>query len=163
LGTITVNLIFSYKPPRTDVAHNLTHMDELLANSKLNHATLVIGDLNMDVLSLAGAPLTNFMETFGFENMISSPTRTSTARVNSLPKTSSTLIDVCFTNAKICASMPIDCPFSDHDFIFPCMSLKVEKKKGSLVSTRRLNEAALNQINERLMMEPFDIVDTALN
>ncbi len=65
-----LNFVISYKPPRLEHSTYLEHLDEMLAHMKLINPTYVIGDLNMDLLSKAGEPLTALMNTYGFVNLV---------------------------------------------------------------------------------------------
>jgi hypothetical protein len=81
---LTSNFVVSDKPPKTEIHEYLTHMDEVLSNLRLADSTFVIGDLNVDLRSIAGRQSVNLMDTYGFANVIEVPTRTNTIMVNNI-------------------------------------------------------------------------------
>ena len=89
-----------------------------------NHDYFLLGDINVDLMpgvtSVNGNKLNDIFEIFGLKQLIVDPTRTTPY--------SSTLIDLCVTNApsKIVNSVIIELSISDHVLVY--MTHKVHNK-----------------------------------
>lgn len=96
--------------------------------------TFIIGDFNQDILTSNGDALVQTLENFNFSLFVNNATRIS--------KTSSTLLDVLFSNNKssIQEVDSISCPFSDHNFIVASCNFKTLSKGAQIIESRILNE-----------------------
>jgi hypothetical protein len=90
-----------------------------------NHDYFLLGDINVDLMpgvtSVNGNKLNDIFEIFGLKQLIVDPTRTTPS--------SSTLIDLCVTNApsKIVNSGLIELSFCDHALVATSSNKKHEK------------------------------------
>ena len=95
-------------------------------------------------------------------NVINEPTRVSTNSYKGVLKTRKTLLDVCFTNDSdmICRSGVVDCPFSDHKFIFALLYLNARHGTTSNITARKFNIDRLNAVKIDILKAPFSVLDT---
>jgi hypothetical protein len=108
------NFISSYKPPSDPNDKFICHLESLMFNFDPLEPLVIVGDLNMDLLSSAGDELKDFMVNNELKSGVDSPTRIQTNfyKKDNTYKTSSTLIDVILHNQDLVAqTMVIECPF----------------------------------------------------
>ena len=97
------------------------------------------------------------MKTLNFKSVLSEPTRTTSS--------SETSIDNVFTNTvslvdQICT---VDCPFSDHKFVFGSLNLNCPKSDSCIISSRCLDSKKLELIRSKLSLISFDFLDSILD
>ena len=99
-----------------------------------NEPLFVFGDLNMDLKSIKGLDLAQFLVRNGLKNFVNEHTRVCRSFYKDKKKhiTSKTLIDVIICNQdKIIDNKVIGCPFSDHKFLVAALDFSQIKKKNS--------------------------------
>jgi exonuclease III len=72
----SLHFICCDKSPSSDDTEFLEYVEALVISIYLNDSIFIIGDLNMDLLSINGRSLQEFMSRFSFENFSTEPTRT---------------------------------------------------------------------------------------
>ena len=153
-----VNFICIYKPPIDNDAIFIGKLELLLLTINPNDPLVILGDLNLDALNDNNTELNNFLLQNNFTNWIKTPTRIASKHYvhNNSIKISISSLDVLITNDQIVKHAgTIDCPFSDHKFIFG--SLKFDKLKSlpTKILTRKLNEENLLRINYEISKTDF--------
>ena len=149
-----VNFIISYNP-RLDFPGFLDHLDNMLHKVNLNYSTLIIGDLNHDMLNKnKHAKLSCLLSNLNFINYVNKPTR--------IRDNSQTLLDVIFSNnsalIKHTDSIFIPPEISDHCVVLSALNFKATVKNKNLIQSRCLNLAKLNLIKEALKLCDFQSV-----
>lgn len=155
IGNRRSNYIITYNPHFADRDKHLPHLEKMI--NKFNGAskTLIIGDLNQDLLTNKGDKLKTTMNSYNFANIVDKPTH--------LQGQNETLLDCVFTNDinLIGKTEVIDCPFSNHSFVFVQVKFNVTQQKSKTVIARVLNDRNLDQIKQYLEsnINLFDIID----
>jgi hypothetical protein len=102
-----------------------------------NHDYFLVGDINVDLMpgvtSVNGNKLNDIFDIFGIKQLIVDPTRTTPY--------SSTLIDLCVTNApsKILNSGIIELSISDHVLVYMTHKVHYKQTGSRLVQIRSMN------------------------
>ncbi len=65
-----MNFVVTFKPPIPSADEYLEHLDTVVKLQDLNTNTFIIGDLNMDMLSMHGSKLKTFCYANGLVNMV---------------------------------------------------------------------------------------------
>ena len=154
-----LHFICCYKSPSTDDTEFLEHLEALVLSINLNESIFIIGDLNMDLLSIHGKLLKEFISRFSFSNLSSEPTRTASRihKATNSTSISSTLLDVVLhNNSFISQSIVIPCSFSDHSMLISNLTLPSEKFVSIQKSVRKLDESNLRKIAE--ISTPFQLL-----
>ena len=127
-----------------------SHIKSLIAQNHRN--VTLIGDLNQDLLTSNGDKLKSLMESFNFKSYQNEPTR--------LAKTSSTCIDVVFSNTSslIESVETFRAPFSDHNFVVLALNGKQTRESPSTVESRSLTPSKLDLIDKALQSAPFSLI-----
>lgn len=114
INNVTNKFIFTYKPPCTRNDIYIDHLDSVLSQCNLNESLFVIGDINMDWLTVNGSKLKELCGQFELINFITQPTRSASTKKGE----SHTIIDVVLHNKKhITNTNVVDFPYSDHKII----------------------------------------------
>ena len=125
-----VNMLLSYKSPSTDNNEYIEKLESFLLLLDPREPLFIIGDLNMDLKSIRGADLLNFLIRNNLKNSVEQHTRVCRSYYKDRKKfqTSKTLIDVIISNQedKI-ENQVIGCPFSDHKFIIAALEYSQTK------------------------------------
>ena len=154
--TITFSVILN-KTKHTYFKHTpiflsflVSHIKSLIAQNHRN--VTLIGDLNQDLLTSNGDKLKSLMESFNFKSYQNEPTR--------LAKTSSTCIDVVFSNTSslIESVETFRAPFSDHNFVVLALNGKQTRESPSTVESRSLTPTKLDLIDKALQSAPFSLI-----
>ena len=105
-----------YQPPDSPVSHYAEFKQMIRSFDAENLEYFLLGDLNVDFMSMAESPgrnrLTEVFDIYGIEQMIHEATR--------ITATSSNLIDLCLTNTTchIVKSGVINLSISDHSLLY---------------------------------------------
>jgi hypothetical protein len=111
----TFRLVSVYQPPQTTVPSTLTSLHDIFTtNFNRGHPTLLVGDINIDVLSRVSPCVTKYkqlLKTHNLHQYVEGPTREKTTYEG----TTSTLIDhIVAKNRQSLTCHVIPAPFSDH-------------------------------------------------
>jgi hypothetical protein len=154
VNKLPYQFIFTYKPPNTHHDAYLDFMDTFLKSKNLNEQMLIIGDLNMDMLSSKGAHLRDFCDEFGLVNFVKEPTRVVYGK-------SSTLIDVVLHNGTCIESTHVvDFPYSDHKMVITKCKFKSVVNPHIISTKRKLNEKAIQAICGCLAAIDFSFLES---
>ena len=156
------NFLACYKSPSLKNVEFIEFLDAKVSTIDLSEPIFIIGDLNMDLNSVNGKLLQNFILDFNFQNFIYEPTRTQAKimKRNTLVHNSSTLLDVMIHNKSLISStVVIDCPFSDHKFIAGSIKLDKQKPNECVTKARNLSEKNLNLLSNILANKDFSQMD----
>lgn len=149
--------ISSYNPHYRLKSIYLSYLRSFLESLKLTNKIILFGDLNQDLHSPNGDDLRSLMAYFNFTEHGNQPTR--------IAKTSSTLIDVVFSNSPdlVKVTQSIDCPFSDHNFVVFAIEQKRLAKGATLLESRFLTPDKLDKIDNELKLLPFNVLEVIDN
>jgi Reverse transcriptase (RNA-dependent DNA polymerase) len=149
-----VQFISSYNPHLEFSTLHLNNLGNIMKTLEVC-PTVIIGDLNQDLLTSRGDKLREFMLNFNFRNAISLPTH--------FQRGAATSIDVLLSNDVnlVRNSATIACPFSNHSFITGILSLDNKTSGGSTLEARMLSKKNLDLIKTSLASVRFDLVDLA--
>lgn len=142
-----LTFISSYNPHFKYSKKYLLHLEHILTSLNLKSNTLLIGDLNHDLLSNNGNNLLSLMSSYNFTNFNNKPTRIS--------NDSTTLLDVLFANCDniISNSDVFDCPFSDHRFLVAALNIDSISSGSVTIETRQLNDEKISLISNKLSID----------
>lgn len=151
-----------YRPPKV-IGSNYYLKLEMERNSLCMWATMkcktviLTGDLNLDRLrpeSTEGQLLINLEEVYGFECLITKPTR--------ITCTPATLLDVIQTNKPdhFRASGVFNPEISDHNLIYGVMKDKVFQHQRKVRTFRSTKALDTEKLNEDLKAAPWNVMDT---
>ena len=138
-----INMLLAYKSPSVNNLEFLEKLENYLLLLDPDIPLFIIGDLNMDLKSIKGFDLAQFLVRNDLKNFINEHTRVSRCFYKEKNKyqTSKTLIDVIIHNQdKVIDTNVIPCPFSDHKFIIAALEISQTKKTPFVSTGRSLNE-----------------------
>lgn len=94
------------------------------------------------------------MSDFNFSNNLESPTL--------IGKTSSTLIDIVFSNLAnmVSETRTFGCPFSDHNFVIIALSTNKTRKGTVTFESRFITNEKLELTNQQLALVPFTMINS---
>ena len=142
-----VNFIIGYNP-HYEFSNNFnSYLEELLKSTNLMHPTLILGDLNQDLLTSKGNNLRSIMENYGFKIPYFEATHIQGGK--------SSLIDVSLGNDEelFAASSVVGCPFSNHQFIIGSCNLEMNANDKHILRARVLNEINLESIRTKILLQ----------
>lgn len=147
-----------YRPPNTDIAVFLEHMNSLLTHDCLrSKRCYIMGDFNINLLNCsthaATSDFVDNMFSFSYVPLINRPTRISA--------TSATLIDNIFSNNvnvnfSKCGILRTD--LSDHLPIFHITRCKKHTLTRSVITKPVINDATLNNMLNELHSKNWDMI-----
>ena len=155
------HFLICYKSPRLDNAEYLEFLDQAISCFDPNDPLFVIGDLNMDLNSEIGLPLTEFMRDLSLSNSVTSSTRIQTrSYANNRTSTSSTLLDVILHNQNLISSTIVsDCPFSDHKFVSAAIKIGNDFVEEKCFWARNLSEKNCDYLKKKISSIDFTQMD----
>ena len=147
------NFISAYKPPSLNDALFLDDLGQFIETLDTSMSLFIIGDLNMDLKSSKGIPLSLFMQDFSLKNFVNQFTRS--VKNWNIKKnkfiTSRSLIDVILHNGSLISdTKTIDCPFSDHKLVVASLKLNPAKVVVTKRKIRNLNTLNITKIISNL-------------
>ena len=162
-----VNFICVYKPPIDNEEVFIEKIELLLLSIDPEEPLVILGDLNMNQLeNNQNKTLSRFLSNNNFTNWIKTPTRVVTklyTAQNNL-KTASSSLDVIISNLDFVKhTSTIDCPFSDHKFIFGSLDITKLKSIPIKITTRKLNDDNILLINNQIHNTDFSKFDSIKN
>jgi hypothetical protein len=142
-----VSLIACYRPPHASNEELFfERIEALVAEMEPNNDTLIVGDLNYNMLNAKDSKLNNFTDAHGFHNTVRKGTRLN-------PRTlATTLLDVilCYCLNFFITSEVFCCPFSDHFLVVSVFNFNSHKQKAERIHSRKLDPDRLSAIKESL-------------
>jgi hypothetical protein len=144
---LSISLIAAYRPPHPSNEESFfSRLEALALENENSHETIIIGDLNYNLLEGKNNKLTNFMINHGFQNTVNKGTRLS------FRTWVTTLLDVilCYCFNFFITSEVFFCPFSDHFLVASVFNFKSNEATLEKVLTRRLNDERLDAIRSSL-------------
>lgn len=151
----TSHFLVCYKSPSLKDADYIEFLSSKVSDLNPSDPLYIIGDLNMDLNSINGNQLQQFMNDFSLSNLVKEPTRVQSRLIrkesSSGFRESSTLLDVILhNNILISNTLVTGCPDSDHKFV--AVSIKTDKPVStqSYVWSRNLSEQNLLLISNKL-------------
>jgi hypothetical protein len=132
INKVKINFIISYNPHYQNKGY-LDHLECMLQKVNLAYKSIIIGDLNHDLLSEKGDSLMKLANIYNFINNVNEATR--------ITQSSKTLLDVILCNDLdlIQCTKSIPSPFSDHHFIYGILKLN-SSAKSNVIKSRCLDE-----------------------
>lgn len=112
-------MIASYKPPNENNELFLDYLETRFSSINPREDVLVVGDLNLDWLSIKGRILRDFCSRNSLSNAITCATRIARVERSGRTLETTSLIDVALQNNSntVHTSKVIDFPFSDHSLV----------------------------------------------
>ena len=153
-----INFIYGYNPQYKLSKNFLDRLNTLIIENNFNKSnTFILGDFNQDLFTAHGKKLLSLMKTLNFLSVVSEPTR--------VTESSATLIDNIFTNSisLIDRVSTVDCPFSDHKFVFCSLNLKSPKINKCLITSRCLDNRKIEIFREKLSLVSFTFLDSVVD
>jgi hypothetical protein len=157
-----MSLIACYRPPNSNNENDfLKRLDELtLKVEDKVEETIIIGDLNFDILNNNKNKLNEFIADRGLSKTSSLGTR-----YNPVTKYFSQLdVILCYFLISLTSSISIDCPFSDHRYISSSFNFnkcynKPDKRLSRCLNSEKLEKIkhSLNSVLSTLTFESNDV------
>ena len=151
-----LNFVGSFNPHYNERNAHIDHISSMLLKYKPDSKLILIGDWNQNLLDTNGDDLKSFLNDFNLINMVTKPTHNQ--------RNTKSLIDVvCVNERKVLYDVNvIDCPFSNHSFVFCNINIMSIESKSRFLLTRLLNEANLEAIKSLIRSEShkFSIWDS---
>ena len=158
-----VNMILSFKSPTVYNTEYIEKLEKFLMLLDPREQLYIFGDLNMDLKSIKGIDLTNFLIRNDLKNFVNEHTRVCRSFYKDKKKyqTSKSLIDVCISNHdKVVDVKVIGCPFSDHKFLVAALDFKKSKHTPFVNTGRSLSEKNLLLIADLIKSLDFSFNKT---
>ena len=153
-----VNIILSYKSPSVKNDEFLEKLENFIMLLDPCESLFIVGDLNMDLRSVKGFDLKNFLIRNELKNYVEQHTRVCRSYYKKKKRfiKSKTLIDVIIHNQnRVVSSQVIGCPFSDHKFIIAALDFTKTKTIKFTNTGRSLSEKNLILISDHLKAQDF--------
>ena len=141
-----INIILSYKSPSLNNLEYLEKLENFLMLLDQREPIFIFGDLNMDLKSIKGIDLANFLIRNDLKNFVKEHTRVCRSYYKEKKKyqTSKSLLDICISNIeKVIDIKVVGCPFSDHKFLLSALDFSKTKHTPFLNIGRSLTEKNL--------------------
>ena len=134
------NIVIAYNPHLEYYRNFNENLESCLKSLKTNTPTIVMGDLNQDLLTDKGKHLQCLMDDYGFDIKYNQATH--------YQRNAATLIDVVFCNDSdfLIKSNPLMNDFSNHSIILSTCDIKPSVKPASKIMGRVLNRTSLDEI-----------------
>ena len=158
------HILVCYKSPSINDSDYLEFLNSKVSDLNPNDPLFIIGDLNMDLNSVNGKQLQEFMNDLSLSNLVKEPTRVQSRLIrkesSSGFRESSTLIDVILhNNMLISNTLVTGCPDSDHKFVAISIQIAKPVSTPTYYWSRNLSEQNLLILSNKLSALNYSSLD----